>query len=168
MNIGRLVLLLLALALPVGWAQGAYVGVVAGTPLRAEITAPTDAFELGGQFGFDAAGGFGARVAVEGNPFNTGLKLGSATAIFRFYLPLSYNSFYTGVGADAFFGAQPGSLNDLRGASPIAHALLGFEGRLIGGFGVFAEVLPSYIVGSSPTERASYYLRGRSGVNFYF
>jgi hypothetical protein len=167
-TIGRLILIFVALALPVGWAQGAYVGAVVGTPLRAEFTAPTDTFELGGQLGFDAVGGFGARVAVEGNPFNTGLKLGSATAIFRFYLPLSYNSLYTGVGADAFFGVQPGSLNDLRGASPIAHALLGFEGRLIGGFGLFAEVLPSYIVGGSPTERTSYYLRGRSGINFYF
>lgn len=163
----RPVLLLALLALPVGFAQQLYLGATLGTPLESEIEDLTDSFELGAQLGFDFLPGFGVRASAEGNPFNSGLKLGSGDAIFRFYLPLSPNSVYAGVGADAFFNSQPTSVDDLGDANLVAHALAGLEFRL-GHFGLFAEALPSYILGEDFSNRNAYYLRARSGVNFHF
>jgi hypothetical protein len=166
-NAARPLLLAALLALPVAFAQGLYVGATLGTPLESEIEDPTDAFELGAQVGFNFRPGFGVRVAAEGNPFNGGLKLGSGDAIFRFYLPLSPNSVYAGVGADAFFSGQPNSVDDFRDVALVAHALAGLEFRL-GHFGLFAEALPSYILGQDFSNRNAYYLRARSGINFHF
>lgn len=167
MKIVRHFLFLVLLALPVGFAQHLYLGATLGTPLESEVEAPTDFFELGAQVGFDVLPSVGARVVAEGNPFNGGLKLGSGDVLFRFYLPLSPNSVYAGVGADAFFSSQPNSVDDFRDADLVAHALAGFEFRL-GHFGLFAEALPSYIMGQDFSNRNAYYLRARSGVNFHF
>ena len=157
------------LALPVGFAQQLYLGAALGTPLTSpdDIEEITDSFELGAQFGLDFLPSLGVRAAIEGNPFSGGFKLASGDAIFRFYLPMSPNSVYTGLGADAYFSNQPDSVSDLEAADLVAHALGGVEFRL-GRFGLFAEALPSYIIGNDPSERTSYYLRARSGVNFHF
>ena len=167
MKIVRPFLFLVLLALPVGFAQHLYLGATLGTPLQSEVEAPTDFFELGGQVGFDFLPSFGVRASAEGNPFNGGLKLGSGDAIFRFYLPLSPTSVYAGVGANAFFSSQPSSVDDFGDADLVAHALAGLELRL-GHFGLFAEALPSYIIGQDFNSRSAYYLRARSGINFHF
>ncbi len=156
----------LLFALPIGSAQYFYVGATVGTPLSLPAS-PVDYAELGAQFGFDPLPGFGVRVSAEGNPLNGGFKLASADAIFRFFLPFSATSLYTGLGADAFYTTQPSSLSELRNARLVAHVPLGAEFRL-GSFGFFGELLPSYFVGSSLTSRNAYYLRLRGGVNFHF
>jgi hypothetical protein len=166
-NFVKIALLSALLALPVAFAQQFYLGATLGTPLENEIEDLTDSFELGAQFGLDFLPGFGVRASAEGNPFNRGLKLGSGAAVFRFYLPLSPNSVYAGVGADAFFSSQPNSVDDLENANLVAHALAGLEFRL-GRFGLFAEALPSYIIGQDFSNRNAYYLRARSGINFHF
>ncbi len=165
----RTLLSVLALALPFGFAQQLYVGAALGTPLTSadEIDDLTDSFELGAQFGLDFLPSFGVRAAIEGNPYSGGFKLASGDAIFRFYLPMSPNSLYTGLGADAYFSDQPDAVSDLEEADLVAHALAGLEFRL-GRFGLFAEALPSYVVGRDFSDRNSYYLRARSGVNFHF
>ncbi len=159
---------LLVLALPVGFAQQFYLGAALGTPLASadDIDSVTDT-ELGAQLGIDFLPSVGIRAAVEGNPENGRFELVSGDAIFRFYLPLSPNSVYAGVGADAFFNSQPNSVDDLGDANLVAHALAGLELRL-GHFGLFAEALPSYILGEDFSNRNAYYLRARSGVNFHF
>ncbi len=153
------------LALPVGFAQF-YLGGTVGTPLSAPVN-PTDYVELGAQLGFDPLPGFGVRVGAEGNPFNGGLKLAGGDALFRFFLPLSATSLYTGLGADALFGTQPTSLAAFREAQLIAHVLGGLELRL-GSFGVFGELLPSYKIGSDFTSSGAYFVRLRGGVNLHF
>ena len=158
---------LVVFALPVSFAQHFYLGGTVGTPL-AQPVSPAGYVELGAQLGFDPFPGFGVRVSAEGNPFSSGLKLVSGDAVFRFFLPLSYHSFYTGLGADALLNAQPTSLSDLRNAQLVAHALGGFELRLIGGFGVFGELVPSYFIGADFTSRSAYFVRLRGGVNFHF
>lgn len=167
MKIVHSFLFLVLLALPVGFAQQLYLGATLGTPLTSEIEDLTDSFELGAQLGLDFLPGFGVRASTEGNPFSGGFKLASGDAIFRFYLPLSPNSVYAGLGADAFFSSQPNSVADLDDADLVAHALAGLEFRL-GRFGLFAETLPSYIVGRDFSNRNAYYLRARSGINFHF
>ena len=153
------------LALPVGFAQF-YLGGTVGTPLSAPEN-PTDYFELGAQLGFDPLPGFGVRVGAEGNPFNGGFKLASGDAIFRFFLPLSATSFYTGLGADALFSTQPTSLAALRDAQLIAHVLGGLELRW-GRLGVFGELLPSYKIGADFTNSSAYFVRLKGGVNVHF
>ena len=155
------------LALPVGFAQHFYLGATLGTPLSSNLNSPTDYFELGAQLGFDPLPGFGVRVFAEGNPFNGGFKLASADALFRFFLPLSSTSLYTGLGADALYSTQPSSLSEFRNARLVAHVPLGAEFRL-GSFGVFGELLPSYFVGDDFTSRSAYFVRLRGGVNFHF
>ena len=164
----KTLLCLVALALPVGFAQHFYLGGTVGTPLSATFNSPLEYVELGAQLGFDPFPGFGVRVSAEGNPSSGGLKLASGDAVFRFFLPLSYHSFYTGLGADALFDAQPTSFTSLQGAQLVAHALGGFELRLIGGFGVFGEIVPSYLIGSDFTSRSAYFVRLRGGLNFHF
>lgn len=161
--------LLVSLALPVSFAQQFYVGAALGTPLTRsdDIEHLTDSFELGAQLGMDFLPSFGVRVSTEGNSFNSGLKLASGDAVLRYHLPLSPNSFYAGFGVDAYFSRQPDAVNDLEEADLAAHALGGVEFRL-GRFGLFAEALPSYLIGNEFAERTSYYLRARSGVNFHF
>ena len=158
---------LVALALPVGFAQHFYLGGTVGTPLSATFNSPLDYVELGAQLGFDPLPGFGVRVSAEGNP-SGGLKVASGDAVFRFFLPLSYHSFYAGLGADALFSAQPTSLSALQDAQLVAHALGGFELRLIGGFGIFGEIVPSYLVGADFSSRSAYFVRLRGGLNFHF
>ncbi len=159
----------LALALPVGLAQGFYLGGTVGTPLSAtSSTGPsTDSFELGAQVGFDPFPAFGVRVGAEGNPFDGELKILSGDALFRFFLPLSATSLYAGGGIDALFSTPVTLSSSLEGADLIAHALGGLEFRL-GSFGVFGEVLPSYFVGNDFSDSSSYYVRLRGGVNFHF
>jgi len=160
-------LLLLALALPVGMAQEFYLGAVLGSPLSSvdDASSLTDT-ELGAQLGIDFLPSLGIRAAIEGNPSN-GVELASGDAIFRFYLPLSPNWVYTGVGADAYFPSQPDGVDDLEDADLAAHALAGLEFRL-GRFGLFAEALPSYVLGEDFSDGDAYYLRARGGLNFHF
>ena len=154
------------LALPVGFAQHLYLGATVGTPLSANFNSLTDYVEFGAQLGLDPFPGFGVRVSAEGNPFNTGLKLASGDALFRFFLPFSGTQFYTGLGADALFNAPPTSLSAFGDAQLVAHVLGGVEVYL-GSFGVFAEAVPSYLVGSDFTSRSAYFVRLRGGLNFY-
>ncbi len=155
------------LALPVGFAQHFYLGGTVGTPLSSNLSNPTDYFELGAQLGFDPLPGFGVRVSAEGNPFNGGFKLASGDAVFRFFLPLSATSLYTGLGADALYEVQPSSVSELSNGRLVAHVLGGLEFRL-GGFGLFGELLPSYFVGEDFASRSAYFVRLRGGVNFHF
>ncbi len=164
----KILFCLVVLALPVSFAQHVYLGGTVGTPLSSTFNSPLDYAELGAQLGFDPLPGFGVRVSAEGNPVNGGLKLASGDAVFRFFLPLSYHSFYTGLGADALFNAPPTSLSSLQDAQLVAHALGGFELRLIGGFGVFGEIVPSYLIGSDFISRSAYFVRLRGGLNFHF
>lgn len=157
----------LLLALPVGFAQGFYLGVNVATPLSDEIDEPTDAFELGAQLGYDPLPGFGVRVAAEGNPLNGGFKLASADAVFRFYVPLSATNVYTGFGLDALYAVQPSSVAALTDLQPVLHALGGIEFRL-STFGLFAELLPSYLIGQDFTDSSAYFVRLRGGVNVHF
>ncbi len=161
--------LLLVLALPVAFAQQLYLGATLGTPLASanDMESITGSSELGAQFGLDFLPSFGIRAAIEGNPSDGGFKLASGDTIFRFYLPLSPNSVYAGVGADAYFSTQPDAARDFEDADLVAHALAGLEFRL-GRFGLFAEALPSYVLGNSFSGSDAYYLRARSGINFHF
>lgn len=166
-NALRILFVSVALALPVGFAQQFYLGATAGTPLSADINSITDSFETGAQLGIDFLPSFGVRVSAEGNLPRGDVKLGSFDTLFRFYLPMSPNSFYVGGGADAFFSSRPNSLDDVRRAPLAAHAVAGAEVRF-GRFGLFAEAQPSYLVGQNPSSRDAYYLRGRGGINFHF
>lgn len=158
----------LFLVLPVGFAQGFYFGVSVGTPLSDDADEITDLAELGAQFGYDLSTvGFGVRLAAEGNPLNGGLKLASADALFRYYLPLSVTNFYTGVGLDALYGSQPSSLQALLDLQPVLHVLGGAELRL-SNFGLFAEIVPSYLVGQDFADSSAYFVRLRGGVNVHF
>lgn len=158
----------LFLALPVGFAQGFYFGVSVGTPLSSEVDEVTDLAELGAQLGYDLSTvGFGVRLAAEGNPLNGGLKLVSADALFRYYLPLSVTNFYTGVGLDALYAVQPSSLQALVDLQPVLHVLGGAELRL-SNFGLFAEIVPSYLVGQDFADSSAYFVRLRGGVNVHF
>lgn len=158
----------LLLALPVGCAQGLYFGVSVGTPLSADIDEITDIAEIGAQLGYDLSTvGFGVRLAAEGNPLNGGFKLASADALFRYYLPLSVSNFYTGVGLDALYGSQPTSLQALADLQPVLHVLGGAELRL-SNFGLFAEIVPSYLIGQDFADSSAYFVRLRGGVNVHF
>ena len=169
-------LLLLALALPVGFAQEFYLGAALGNPFSSvdDVSTPLDV-ELGAQLGIDFLPSLGIRAAVEGNPENGRFELASGDAIFRFYLPLSPNSVYTGLGADVYFaddssaviGPPSEFLDSLEQGDLAVHALAGLEFRL-GRFGLFAEALPSYVVGEDTGDSDSYFLRARGGLNFHF
>lgn len=161
-------LFLLALSLPVGFAQEFYLGAVLGSPLSSAdgVSSLTDT-ELGAQLGINFLPSLGIRAAIEGNPSGGGFELASGDAIFRLYLPLSPNSVYTGVGADAYFPSQPNGVDDLEDADLAAHVLAGLEFRL-GRFGLFAEALPSYVLGEDFSDSDAYYLRARGGLNFHF
>ncbi len=172
MRFVRTLALLVLLALPAAFAQGLYLGVSLGTPLTNQISDITEAAELGAQLGFDVIPYFGARVGLEGNPFSGGLKLVGADLLARTYIPLTYHNIYAGVGVDAFFLTEP-SFEDLQNANLSAHAVVGGELRLGGpsGFGFFAEVMPSYLIGSDLSDLSnpqSYYLRARGGINYHF
>lgn len=172
----KVLLLLLALALPVGFAQEFYLGAVLGNPLSSvdDVSTPLDV-ELGAQLGIDFLPSIGIRAAVEGNPENGRFELASGDAIFRFYLPLSPNSVYVGLGADLYFaddsptvvGPPPDFLDSLEQGNLAAHVLAGLEFRL-GRFGLFAEALPSYALGEDFSDSDAYYLRARGGLNFHF
>ncbi len=71
------------------------------------------------------------------------------------------------MGADAYFPSQPDGVDDLEDADLVAHALAGLEFRL-GRFGLFAEALPSYVLGEDFSDSDAYYLRARGGLNFHF
>ena len=164
----KVLLFLLALALPVGFAQQFYLGAALGKALTStEDIRSLRGAELGAQFGIDFLPSVGVRAALEGNPSSGSFELASGDAILRFYLPLSANAVYVGAGADAYFSAQPDAISDFRDADLAAHALAGLEFRL-GRFGLFAEALPSYTLGDDFRDSDSYYLRARSGVNFHF
>ena len=166
--ISKVLLCALFLALPLGFAQGFYAGASVGTPLSSDIDEVTDVAELGAQLGYDLSSvGFGVRLAAEGNPLNGGFKLASADALFRYYLPLSVTNFYTGVGLDALYGSQPSSLQALADLQPVLHVLGGAELRL-GTFGLFAELVPSYLVGQDFADSSAYFVRLRGGVNVHF
>ncbi len=164
----KVLLWVLFLVLPFGFAQGFYAGVSVGTPLSSDVDEITDVAELGVQLGYDLSNvGFGVRLAAEGNPFSGGFKLASADALFRYYLPLSVTNFYTGVGLDALYGVQPSSLEALADLQPVLHVLGGAELRL-SNFGLFAEIVPSYLVGQDFTDSSAYFVRLRGGVNVHF
>ncbi len=175
-QLSKTTLLLLALALPVGMAQEFYLGAVLGSPLSSvdDVSTPLDV-ELGAQLGIDFLPSIGIRAAVEGNPENGRFELVSGDAIFRFYLPLSPNSVYTGLGADVYFAADSPAvvgppadfLDSLEQGDLAVHALAGLEFRL-GRFGLFAEALPSYVLGEDFSDSDAYYLRARGGLNFHF
>ncbi len=164
----RTLLCTLFLTLPVGFAQGFYFGVSVGTPLSSDADDITDFAELGAQIGYDLSTvGFGVRLAAEGNPLNGGFKLASADALFRYYLPLSVTNFYTGIGLDALYAVQPNSLQALVDLQPVLHVLGGAELRL-SNFGLFAEIVPSYLVGQDFADSSAYFVRLRGGVNVHF
>lgn len=173
MNRFRILALLVLLALPAASAQGLYLGVSLGTPLTRQINDFTEAVELGAQLGLDFIPYFGARLGIEGNPFSGGLKLVGADLLARTYVPLTYHNFYGGLGLDGFYLVEPSTLEELRAINLSAHVVVGGELRLSGenGFGIFAELLPSYLVGddlSSLSNPQSYYLRARAGLNYHF
>lgn len=173
MKLFRTLALLSILALPAAFAQGLYFGVSLGTPLTSQITDFTEAAELGAQLGFDFIPYFGVRIGLEGNPFSGGLKLAGADLLARTYVPLTYHNFYGGIGLDGFFLTEPATVEELQAVNLSAHVVVGGELRLSGknGFGLFAEVLPSYLVGDSLTslsDSSSYYLRARAGLNYHF
>ena len=164
----KVLLLLLALALPVGFAQQFYLGAALGKALTsADDVRSLRGAELSAQLGIDFLPSVGVRAALEGDLPSGSFKLASADAILRFYLPLSPSAIYVGAGADAYFSAQPDAVDDFKNADLAAHALAGLEFRL-GRFGLFAEALPSYALGDDFRNSDSYYLRARSGVNFHF
>lgn len=161
-------LLLLVLALPVGFAQQFYLGAALGKALAsADDVGSLSGAELGAQLGIDFLPSVGVRAAIEGDPSSGSFELASGDAIVRLYLPLSPNSVYVGAGADAYFNAQPDAVDDLRDADLAAHVLAGLEFRL-GRFGVFAEALPSYVLGEDTGDSDSYFFRTRGGLNFHF
>jgi hypothetical protein len=166
----RIFVFLALLSFPAALAQGLYLGVSAATPLNSSFEDFTEAFEIGGQLGFDFIPYFGARLALEGNPFSGGLKLAGADLLARTYIPLTYHNFYAGVGADAFFLAEPSSVEELQDYNLAAHAVVGGELRLGGpsGFGFFVEAIPSYLVGLELSSPNAYYVRARAGVNYHF
>lgn len=166
-TIFRSFLLAALLALPVGFAQGFYIGAIVGTPITGTVTSVTDAAELGAQIGIDFIPNVGLRLAAEGNPLNGGLKLGGGDLIIRTFLPLTYNNFYAGLGADVLYATQPASVDELSDGNLVAHALVGGELRLAN-VGLFAELIPNYFVGANPTSRSAYFLRARGGVNYHF
>lgn len=169
----RTLLLTALLALPAGFAQGFYLGGFLGTPLN-PVTDLTEAAEIGGQLGFDFIPYVGLRAAFEGNPFN-GSLLGSADLLVRTYIPLTYHNVYAGVGADAFFFSEPSSVEALQDPNLAAYAVVGgefrFETMRAQGFGLFAELMPHYLIGddlSSLADPNSYFLRARGGINYHF
>lgn len=170
MRFVRTLALLVLLAVPAAFAQGLYLGVSLATPLKNQISDITEAAELGAQLGFDFIPYFGARVGLEGNPLSGGLKLAGADLLARTYIPLTYHNIYAGVGVDAFFLTEPLTPEGYLNPNLSAHVVAGGELRLGGpsGFGFFAEVLPSYLVGADYTSRAAYYLRARGGINYHF
>ena len=173
MNLFRTLVLLVLLALPTAFAQGLYLGVSLGTPLSSQIDEITEAAELGAQLGFDFIPFFGARVGLEGNPFSGGLKLLGADLLARTYVPLTYHNFYGGIGVDGFWLTEPATVEELSAVNLSAHVVVGGELRLSGenGLGIFAELLPSYLVGddlASISNPQSYYLRARAGLNYHF
>lgn len=153
------------LALSVGFAQSFYAGATLGTPVVPDAN-PLRAAELGVQLGVDVISVAGVRAYAEANLVD-GVQTIGTDVLFRFYPPLTYSNFYTGIGGVALFQEGILSQDDLYNAVPAIYVPIGYEWRT-GGMGLFGEVQPSLLLWEDFSSRSAYFVRLRAGINAHF